>query len=335
MQMMKSLYFIGFFVSSYLCGGRCSPKLWWRKAVVTLALLLQLISVGEAQKKETPKYRARVVLVSLDVEVLDRQGNSILNLAQEDFVVKENGRKVKTTHFAELSARPVSLAIVLDMSGIPREQLSIAKQFIFRLAHILSPSDEICLLTFDDRDAYLEQDFTKDRVPLLEALRNIDGALGRKGAILNDLFGVTPRAGLAVDIALFRLRTGNNEKKAVLVISNRFKGLGPATVEHIQESGYTLLTLGFSNKANWLITLGGDQITKNALMRQSGGRKFSANAEDISGICKAIAYSLKNHYSLGYPTEVAEGRQKRRSVEVSIPGSKYVIHARRSYIPSP
>jgi hypothetical protein len=267
------------------------------------------------------------------VEVLDRHGNPVTGLAQEAFVVKENGRIRKTTHFAELTDRPVSLSLVLDVSGMPREEVSMGKQFIFRLAHTLSPNDELCLYTFNDRDAYLEQDFTRDRVPLLEALRNIDVALGRKGAFFKDLLGLDPRTGLAIDVALQHLRKGSNEKRAVLVISNRFKGLGPATVEHIQESGFTLLTLCFRNKSNWLLTLGGNQITRNALMKQSGGRKFSADTEDITGTCRAIAHSLKNHYSLGYPTEIGTGRQKRRTVEVLIPGKDFSIYSRRSYVP--
>jgi VWFA-related protein len=305
-------------------------------ALVALMLAVQLPLALRAQRKEAPKYSARVDLVSVDVEVLDRQGNNVTGLGKEAFAIKENGRLQQITHFAEWTDRPVSLAFVLDVSGMPRPQLSMAKQFIFRLVHILSPGDELCLFTFNDRDATLEQDFTRDRAPLLEALRQIDVSLGRTGALFKDLMGRTPLTGLAIDLALHKLRKASNEKRAVLVISNRFKGLGPATVEHIQESGFTLLTLGFSNTSNWMITLGGDAMSKNALMKESGGRKFSAESGNVTATCRAIAQSVKTHYSLGYPTEVGSGRQKRRKLEVAIPGrNDYVIHARRSYVPPP
>ncbi len=286
-------------------------------------------------QKEKPAYQIRVDEVSLDVEVLDAQGNPVFGLQQQDFQVKENGRIMSLTHFSELHDRPVSIAFVLDRSSISREQFSRAKQFLFRLAHILDREDEICLYTFDDKDAYLELDFTKDRIPFLEALRNLDVTNTRTGRILRELMGATPKTGLGIDMALYRLRRGSNSKRAVLLLSNRFKGLGPATVEHVEESGYTLLTLSFNNKLNWIVTLGGDQMSKDRMMSQSGGRKFSAHEEDITGVCREIASSLKNHYSLAYSTEVGTGRQKKRKVEVRLPGHSYTIHSRRAFVPPP
>ena len=303
-----------------------------------------------AQEKTQPKFGVRVELVSLDAEVLDKQGNPVTDLKLEDFAVRENGKAMEITHFARLKDRPVTLAIVLD-NLLPREQLRVAREYVMQLIHILARGDEIGLYTFDEDDATLEQDFTTDRFPLIEALRNIDVApRGLKG-FWKKLYGATPRTGLAIDAALQNLKQGHNEKRSVLVISNRFKGLGPATVEHVQESGYTLLTLAFENKTNGMPVLGGPQLeadrfyilgvdldqilSKKAVTEQSGGRKFSVNVEDIGGVCKTIVYALKNHYSLAYSTQVAgTGRQKPRKVEVLVPGRSYRVHARRSYTPS-
>jgi VWFA-related protein len=305
-----------------------------------------------AQEKTQPKFSVRVELVSLDAEVLDKQGNPVTDLKVEDFAVQENGKEMKITHFARLKDRPVTLAIVLD-NLLPREQLRIGRQYVMQLIHTLARGDEICLYTFDEEDAYLEQDLTTDRTSLLDALQNIDVApRGLKG-FWKKLYGATPRTGLGIDAALQNLKQGRNAKRAVLVISNRFEGLGPATVEHVQESGFTLLTLAFENKTNGWPVLGGlqlkadrfyilgvdlDQIlSRKSITKQSGGRKFSVSDEDIAGTCKSITYALKNHYSLGYPTQViGTGRQKPRKVEVLVPGKKdYRVHARRSYTPPP
>ena len=303
-----------------------------------------------AQEKTQPKFGVRVELVSLDAEVLDKQGNPVTDLKMEDFDIQENGKAMEITHFARLKDRPVTLAIVLD-NVLPREQLRVAREYVMQLIHLLARDDEICLYTFDVEDAYLEQDFTTDRFTLVEALQNIDVAPGGLKAFWKKLYGATPRTGLGIDRALQNLKQGQKEKRAVLVVSNRFKGLGPATVEHVQESGYTLLTLAFETKTSGMPVLGGplpsldkffilgvdlDQIfSKKAVTEQSGGRKFSVSVEDIGGVCKSIAYALKNHYSLGYPTQVAgTGRQKSRKVEVLVPGKNYRVHARRSYTPS-
>ena len=197
---------------------------------------------------------------------------------------------------------------------------------------MLAPTDDLCLYSFDSRDAYLEMDFTARRGPLIDALDNIGVPSRGSGGILKELFGVQPLTGLAIDRALSKLRKTNNGKKALLVISNRFRGLGPATVEHVRESGCTLLTLGFGNTAALLITLGGDRISKGQLMKESGGRQFSAETKDPAGVCRQIAYSLKNYYALGYLTEIGTAGEKARRVEVQVPGKNYTVNYRRSYV---
>ncbi len=282
------------------------------------------------EQKDLPKFNVRVDLVSVDVEVLDRRGKPIVNLDRDDFVVKENGTRMELSNFSRLSDRPVSLVFVLDTSSIPQAKLSIAKQFIFQLIHLLKREDEICIVTFDNNDAYLEQEFTRERARLIDALDNIGVPSNRKHTLLNDLFGPTPQIGLGIDFGLAATKKGVNGKKALVVISDRFKGLGPATVEHVEESGCTLLTLGFSNVANAILSLGGDGISKRQLTRESGGRAFSGDTGNITDVCRAVAYSLKNHYHLGYLTKMP-GSSEKRSLQVLVPGRDCVVYARRSY----
>ena len=205
--------------------------------------LLMAPMAGPAQREQNPqqpRFNVQVNLVSLDVEVLDPSGNPVLGLTQNDFSIKEGGKPVDISHFAWQSERPVSLAIVLDTSAISTEKLTRCKRFIVELAHRLARTDEICLFTFDTRDAYLEQDFTPSRLRIVEALENIGVPAGKSGGVLKELFGKQPLTGLAIDLALKKVRAAPKGKKALLVISNRFRGLGPVTVEHIRESDCTL-----------------------------------------------------------------------------------------------
>ena len=285
------------------------------------------------QKDQQPKFSAHVNLVSLDVEVLDRLENPVLGLSKEAFLVKENGKPMPISNFAWMTDRPVSLAMLLDTSAISTDKLRICKRFISLLAHLLAPTDDLCLYSFDSRDAYLEQDFTSERPLLMDALDNIGVQSRGSGGLLTELFAKGPPTGLGIDVALDRLGKTHNGKKALLVISNRFRGLGPATVDHVQQSGCTLLTLGFTNTASLLLTLGGDKISKDQLMRESGGRQFSAEDKDITGVCRKIAYSLKNYYAVGYLTNIETAEKKLRRVEVLVPGHDYTIHSRRSFTP--
>ena len=298
-----------------------------------MLLVLLVAPTARAQNDQAPKYNVKVNVVPLDVEVLDRSGSPVTNLTRNDFVVKENGKTVTISNFARLQDKSVSLTIVLDTSSISLEKLDRAKEAISQLMHLLGPEDDICLYTFDTKDARLEQDFTKDRLLLINALENISVPSGGSGGLLIGLLGPSPKTALAIDLALLNLARSNNGKKALLVVSNQFRGLGPATVEHVQNSGCTLLTLGFSNKAAPLFSLGGDQISRRQLMRESGGRRFSADTEDIAGVCRSIAFSLKNYYALAYLTKAPAEEVKSRRIEVLVPGHDCVIHARRTYIP--
>jgi VWFA-related protein len=133
-----------------------------------------------AAQQPPPKFKARVDLALFDVEVLDRDGAPVPNLTRDDFVVVENGKAREISNFAWESDRSVSLVMVLDTSGVPVEQLVSAKRFVTRLAHVLAPDDEIALLSFDHRDAYLEMEFTRNRPSLVDVLENIEVPYSRK-----------------------------------------------------------------------------------------------------------------------------------------------------------
>jgi hypothetical protein len=203
---------------------------------------------------------------------------------------------------------------------------------VSNLAHLLARDDEIALFTLDIRDAYVEMNFSRDRRLLTDTLENIGVTSKSKYSFLSDLFGNAPKIGLAIDLALRSLGQSSNEKKALLVISNRFKGLGPGTVDHVQNSGHTVFTMSFGNRASAIFSFG-DQINKREIQRDSGGRSLILNAENISSHCRKIAYSLKNHYSLGYLTRVDPEESKSRKIRVTLPNHDYLVYARRTYTP--
>jgi hypothetical protein len=304
-------------------------RIIWR-AVIFLFFPLALFAQKEPRH---PQYDIQVNLVSLDVEVLDRDSNHVLGLTKTDFVVEENGIPMEISNFALSTDRPVSLAAVLDTSALSVEQLIVGKTFLRTIAHDLECTDEMCLYSFDSRDAYLEQDFTSAMKPLWDALDNIGVLSHQSSGLLTAMFGQTPPTGLAIDMALHKLEKAHNGKKALLLISNRFNGTGPVTVEHIQRSGSTLLTLAFPHKASMVIQ-SGDAISMHQLMQESGGRRFSAESKNIEEVCRQMVYSLKNYYSIGYLAKVQPSDQKPRKIQIRIPKHSYKINFRRTHIPT-
>jgi VWFA-related protein len=304
-------------------------RIIWRP-VIFLIIPLALFAQKEPR---IPQYDIQINLVSLDVEVLDRDGNHVLGLTNTDFVVEENGIPMEISNFALSTDRPVSLAAVLDTGALSVEQLIVCKTFLRTIAHDLDRADEMCLYSFDSRDAYLEQDFTSAMKPLWDALDNIGVPSRQSSGLLMAMFGKTPPTSLAIDMALHKLEKARTGKKALLLISNRFNGTGPATVEHIQRSGCALLTLAFPHKASMAIQ-SGDAISMRQLMQESGGRRFSAEFTNIEDVCHQMLYSLKNYYSIGYLTKVQPNDKKPRKIKIRIPKHSYKINFRRTYIPS-
>jgi len=119
----------------------------------------------------------------------------------------------------------------------------------------------------------------------------------------------------------------------LLLISNRFRGLGPVAVEHVRQSDCTLMTLAFPHKISILVSLGGDEISSRQLIRESVGRQFSAETKDIEHVCRQAADSLKNYYSIGYLAEIKAGDITPRKIRIRVPERKFTVYFRRTYIP--
>jgi VWFA-related protein len=294
--------------------------------IIPFALLAQ-------KEPQNSQIHVQVNLVSLDVEVLDRDGNDVWGLTKPDFVVEEDGIPMEISNFAVSTDRPVSLAVILDTSSLPVAQLLVCKTFLRALAHDIDRSDELCLYSFDSRKVYLEQDFTSALKPFWSALDNIGVSSHQPNGLLMAMFGETPPSSLAIDKALRKLEGARNGKKALLFISNRFNGTGPATVEHIQRSGCTFLTLAFPHKASLLLQ-SGDAISAHQLMKESGGRRFSADSENIEDVCRQVLHSLKNYYSIGYLAKLQSDDKKPRKIKIRIPGHSYKINFRRTIVPN-
>jgi VWFA-related protein len=298
--------------------------------VITSAALGQEFQAHHEREKQS-QFSVQVDLISLDVEVLNQNGEPVRDLTRNDFAIREDGKPRELSSFAWVTGQPVSLTVILDTSAVTTEKLSVAKEYITLLVHLLAPEDEICLYTYDYRDAWLEQNFTRERLALVQALENIGVTSGKKRTFLRELFGPEPRAGLSVDVALLNASKGSNERKALLVVSDRHKGLGEATDDHVSKSGCAIYVLSLSDSAEALAELETDPSNKGRLARESGGRQFVAERQDMKDVCRSIAYALKNHYTITYLTEIGVQPQAPRRIEVLLPGQNCIIHARQSY----
>jgi VWFA-related protein len=180
-----------------------------RLPLALIALLLATAAVASiaAQSQEGFRFRSGVELINVTATVTDGDGRFVPGLRKEDFNVFEDGERQEVTHFSNERV-PVSLGIALDTSGsMTPDKMSSARSAIDRFVYdLLGPDDELFFMEFANRPRLL-QGWTKDRRQITRA---VAGAEGSGGTAMYD----------AVESAVPIVDTGNNRKKALLVISD-------------------------------------------------------------------------------------------------------------------
>jgi len=90
-----------------------------------------------------------VHLVSIFVNVTDKNGSIVGGLAREDFAVTEDGRPQQIAVFERQSELPLNLTLAIDTSGSVHKDMVQEADAARRFAHaILRPQDQMSLLQF-------------------------------------------------------------------------------------------------------------------------------------------------------------------------------------------
>lgn len=294
----------------------------WSHRLVIVSVSTCLLSSGLSLRlmgQDVPKYTVQAYSSLLQVRVIDSQGHPVNGLQREDFVVSENARPVPIIHFEERQREPVSLAVLLDVgSSMSRQQILLAKEFVFSLVHLLDPSDEILLAVYD-RDVYFLSSLTKDRYELLEAVENI--ASGGRVGVWKKLaagFGSSGMTGGAVDGALLELKQSAYKNKVVLVLSAAFGNLGRATMDHLALAGTRFFAISWKNRVGDALNLWGDRVSRGEILDESGGLSFPGPL--AVEWAERISSSLKTFYLLAYEPAGSDEDGDRSKLQVRVPG---------------
>jgi Ca-activated chloride channel family protein len=121
-----------------------------------------------------PRFRSSADLVSIQTSVKDRRGRPLGGLTPADFEVRDNGEVRPVISLRSDRRSPVSVAVLLDLSGsMSGAKMMMARQvFGGLLAQLRDGEDEVALFTFD---AGLEEQrgFTSDLAQLSGALNEL------------------------------------------------------------------------------------------------------------------------------------------------------------------
>jgi VWFA-related protein len=269
-------------------------------------------------------------LVELDAVVTDENGKPVLGLKQDDFQVKDDGKRVELKTFEEVretDERAVarSIVLLLDDSGfgagntLPVQQ--IARMFISRMA----PPDEFSVIrlsnrrdeAFGDRlEALLRiQEYRSDALPFF-------GRETRENAL--QMFAKVART----------LEPIEHRRKALVCIgiadvcslpepSGRFEVLWKFWVD-------TVGAMGRSNAAVYSLEPNGaprrSAITGGTIADVTGGEVF-LNTTDLNRPIDAVRRDTGNYYLLGYWPSASD--KPLHSIEVKVNKRGVRVRTRR------
>jgi len=293
------------------------------------------LSFAQEKKKQEITYDVAVTAISIAVSVQNRKGRHITDLREEDFFVYENNKKKDITYFSYNFEAPLSLTVLLDVSGSMalQDKLSESKDALdYMMKHLLTDRDEVSLLIFADGDVEVASSFSNDKTDFLSDLEGTE-AYGQTA--LNDAVGVSP------DFA----NRGNNEKRALLLITDGIENDSEYSPEHAIEVArrvdIPIYTIGYKiplgeqflkkYKHSKGLTSSGIAESLERFSEATGGKAFFVNkALDLKNALRLIKQELSHQYIIGY-TSYSDTDKEYRKIKVVTIKKSYKVRTREGY----
>jgi len=293
-------------------------------------LSLALVGVIFAQAPDEPSpIRVDVNVVNVLCTVSDRRGALITDLHKEDFEIRENGRKQEIRYFTRDTDLPLTIAMLMDVSGSVREAIEAEREAAGRFFDaVLRPTDHALLLGFSST-LVLWQDFTSSPARLHGALAQLH-AVPFRGLPKDG----QPMPGTLLYDAVYQTAMGKLKgvpgRKMMLIVSD---GLDNGSRMHMEEA---LEAVQATNTIVYGICydqkfFGCDFL--NGLAEPTGGRMFDAGKKrkSLGEIYQTIEDELRSQYAIGYVPTNQEHDGKYRKLDVKVAKKGLKVSVRRGY----
>lgn len=282
-----------------------------------LLCLLAAAASGVALWAQENVFRADVRLVRLLVTVKDATGALVGSLEKGDFTLYDNEVKQEVAVFEHHTAQPLSVALLVDISGSTarefRYEFDSVGRFLKALFREGNPNDAAALYTFNWR-VYLESNYTRKATRFDSALRKAkpEGGTSLYDAIYLAANDAEARDGRRVLVVVTDGgdTTSTKDFHAALEAAH----LSDAVI-------YSILVMPITNDAGR--NIGGENALAT-LAERTGGRVFRpGSAAQMDAAFQDILRDLRTQYLIGYyPRNVPPSKNRFHTlrVELSRPG---------------
>jgi Ca-activated chloride channel family protein len=255
---------------------------------------------------QDPFLKLKSELVVLPISVTDSLGRFVPGLRRDQFEIYEQDVP-QTARFFSTEDVPISVGIILDVSGSMKSKIPRAREAFRRFIEFSNPQDEFFAITFNHRVTHLA-DFSDGEV-LLSYLPFLQ-AKGRTA--LYD----------AVYEGVLKLKQGRYGKRVLLVISDgqdNSSRYGFRSLSRLmKESDVQIYTVGTPDPTQYndYFERQGIGILQH-ISKLSGGRQFTVySAATLEPVCIYIARELRQQYTIGYTSSNSTPDGKWRKVKV-------------------
>ena len=269
---------------------------------------------------------ARLVLVP--VSVTDQMQRVVTGLNQDNFEVFD-GKKAQTIQHFSSEDVPVSVGIILDISGSMSDKMDRVREAVNQFCDAANPEDEFFMITFSD-EPRVAMDFTTNAEDL------------KKELVFTQPKGRTSLLD-ALHMGLRKMKDARYGKKALLVISdggdNHSRHGEKGIKSMAKESDVMIYSIGlFDHYVPTPEELRGPALLSD-IAEPTGGRAFTIdNANVMPSVARHIGMELRTQYVLAYrPQDVPrDGKWRKIRVKLRLPRkfSFLQAHARTGYYAS-
>jgi Ca-activated chloride channel family protein len=230
-------------------------------------------SANEPRTGEQSNITVRVQVVNVPVSVLDRRGHLVIDLAQRDFELYEDGKPQSIKYFFRGSRPPLRIGLIVDTSNSARRKLQFeqdaASEFVFEMLQGRTSKNQIFLQTFDATSSVL-QDLTNDPEKLNDKIRDLKAGGGK--ALYDAIYSACKEK---------MLKTGapQDSRRVLVVVSDGVDVQSKRSLDEVISMAHTAETAIYtlSNSA-WGYANPGDKLLR-VMAEQTGGAAYFPQAK--------------------------------------------------------
>jgi Ca-activated chloride channel family protein len=273
-------------------------------------------SLNSPAKNTTGVIRKKVELVLVPVTVTDESNRIVTGLDQQNFQLYEDKHPQPIKHFWSEDT-PVSVGIVLDMSGSMKAKMDRARDAVMALLKASNPQDEFFLMTFADKPALLH-DFTSNIEEIGDQLLTM--APKGRTSLLD-----------AIVMSVNNMKSARYQRRALVIISdggdNRSRYTEKEVKSMIKEQDVLVYSMGVFDSDRQTVEeeLGPELLEE--ISSVTGASSYTLdNPKDLPLTAEHIASELRNQYVLGYTPDASRRDGKWRKIKVKLAVPKGLPH---------